>query len=648
MADPELGNAGGYDNLVYLVLETDPIILTGNDLTLSFFHRLASVRGDGCNVRISKDGGETWEVLMEPSRPYSRYDEGLNCFKVFGEGSDVPGWDERIDWWTYVRFDLLPYAGKTVQLRFVFASDLFDCTTDRYPDRFGWQIDEIVISNSIDALFSNDGNPSGMSTSIKDRDELFTNDLYYLRDYSRGEGIITLNSDYQSNRGHSIDFFDDDGNFTDAIAGVSVHWATEIIYDYFLEKHGRISYDDTGGRVTSYVNYYSTLNTYPAFYSGNGIMTFRAADSVNYSPFVSIDIVGHEFTHGVVRNSADLVYQYESGALNESFADIFGGVVNFQIQGDLGTRLCGSILDTYLGVNWYVGEDDNGGVHSNSGVQNKWFCLLSEGGTGTNDHGYTYSVEGIGVEKAAQIAYRNLTVYLMPNSYHYDARLGAMNASIDLFGKDSPQYQAVVDAWDAVGVMPVLPTSFELSEDNSEVTIRWQTISESDSNFWVIERKETDPENNGGYERIAEIENRGTRYTVVDYEYIDNKVLDGYRYTYRLGYVPNSGDITYFQEKEIFVGTPEIFALQQNYPNPFNSETTIPYDLPRTSFVTIKVYDILGQEVFTLPKERHKEGSHRFLWDGRNKHGISLASGVYYYQLVTDDFQDVKKMILLR
>jgi hypothetical protein len=480
------------------------------------------------------------------------------------------------------------------------------------------------------------------------RDEFFTDDLYYLRDYSRGEGIIKLNANYQSNRNQSIDFIDDDGNFTDEKAGVSVHWATEVIYDYFLEKHGRNSYDDTEGRVTSYVNYYSTNSSYPAFYSGNGIMTFRAADSVNYSPFVSIDIVGHEFTHGVIQNSADLIYQYESGALNESFADIFGGVVHFQNQGDLGTRLCGRWLDTYLGVNWYVGEDDNGGVHSNSGVQNKWFCLLSEGGTGTNDHGFSYSVAGVGVAEAAQIAYRNLTVYLMPNSYHYDARIGAINAAIDLFGNDSPQYKAVVDAWDAVGVMPVIPTSFELSEDNNEVTIRWQTISESDSNFWAIERKETDPENEGGYEQIAVIENQGKRYLGLEYEYIDNTVLHGHRYTYRLGFVPNSGDITYFQEKEIYVGTLDVFALQQNYPNPFNSETTIPYDLPRESFVTIKVYDILGKEVFVLPMEWQKEGSHGFLWNGRNNHGLSLASGIYYYQLDTGDFQDVKKMILLR
>ena len=108
--------------------------------------------------------------------------------------------------------------------------------------------------------------------------------------------------------------------------------------------------------------------------------------------------------------------------------------------------------DTYFGTFWApLGGPDNGGVHTNSGVQNFWFYLLSEGGSGTNDNGDSYSVTGIGTTKAAAIAYRNLTVYLTPGSPYEDARHGSELAAEDLYGAGS-ELQAVKDAWDAVGV----------------------------------------------------------------------------------------------------------------------------------------------------------------------------------------------------
>jgi hypothetical protein len=108
--------------------------------------------------------------------------------------------------------------------------------------------------------------------------------------------------------------------------------------------------------------------------------------------------------------------------------------------------------DTYLGSMWYTGTADNGGVHINSGVQNFWFYLLSEGGSGVNDHGDTYTVTAIGIEDAAKIAYHNLSFYLMPTSEYEDSRRGSLNAAIDLFGQTSQQFASVLDAWNAVGV----------------------------------------------------------------------------------------------------------------------------------------------------------------------------------------------------
>ena len=97
-------------------------------------------------------------------------------------------------------------------------------------------------------------------------------------------------------------------------------------------------------------------------------------------------------------------------------------------------------------------DNDKGGVHRNSGVQNYWFYLLSEGGSGINDNGDTYDVTGIGIESAYKIAYRNLTTYLLPNATFKDAMHGSLKAAIDLFGKDTKEYESVLKAWHAVGV----------------------------------------------------------------------------------------------------------------------------------------------------------------------------------------------------
>jgi hypothetical protein len=90
-------------------------------------------------------------------------------------------------------------------------------------------------------------------------------------------------------------------------------------------------------------------------------------------------------------------------------------------------------------------------------------------------------------------------------------------------------------------------------------------------------------------------------------------------------------------------GLPVDFALGQNYPNPFNPSTTIEFTLPKSEYVELKVYNILGKEVSILVSEQLNQGTHTYVFDGRNQ-----ASGIYYYQLVAADHREVKKMVLLQ
>ena len=292
---------------------------------------------------------------------------------------------------------------------------------------------------------------------------------FRLRQTSSGDGVETYDLNNGTNYNSATDVTSSNSNFTGDDVAVQAHWGAERTHAYYLQKHNRNSYNGTGGLLKSYVHY--STNYVNAFWDGIR-MTYGDGDGNNYGPLVSLDICGHELSHGVTEYTANLVYSYEPGALNESFSDIFGESVekfatgsNDWLMGDqIGVGGSGGAIrnmanpnafndpDTYQGTFWYTGSADNGGVHTNSGVQNKWFYILSVGESGTNDLGNSYAVTGIGMDAAAEVAYRNLSVYLSTNSNYAAARAGSINAAKDLFGTGSAEEIAVTNAWYAVGV----------------------------------------------------------------------------------------------------------------------------------------------------------------------------------------------------
>ncbi|MEM9326297.1 MAG: M4 family metallopeptidase [Bacteroidota bacterium] len=299
---------------------------------------------------------------------------------------------------------------------------------------------------------------------------------YHLTETTRGNGIHTYDMNNGTNYSEATIFQEGDSYFDEptSIAGVSAHFGAGATYDYFYNNHGRNSFDDRGAAIRSYVHY--STNYVNAFWDGSR-MTYGDGNGTSITPLVSLDIVGHEIVHALTQYSAGLIYMNESGALNESFSDIFGQSIEFETfpataswnLGDQiftnGRSMIRSLSDpksqgqpdTYFGERWFTGSDNNGGVHTNSGVQNYWYYLLVEGGSGTNDYGYNYGVPSIGRAAADAIAYRNLTVYLTASSNYIDARAGAEQSAIDLFGENSPQHLAVIEAWNAVGVPSVEP-----------------------------------------------------------------------------------------------------------------------------------------------------------------------------------------------
>jgi Zn-dependent metalloprotease len=285
-------------------------------------------------------------------------------------------------------------------------------------------------------------------------------------------GIETYNLKQSMSYSSAVDFTDADNNWTSTLnfdnAAYDAHYGTEKTYDFFKTKYNRNSFDDKGSKLISYVHYGNGYSN--AFWNGS-FMTYGDGDGVSRFPLTCIDIIAHEISHGVTEYSAGLEYSYESGALNESFSDIFGICVDFYANPSTANWLMAEQTsstntpirsmanpndqlqpDTYGGLYWYTGSSDYGGVHTNSGVQNYWFYLLVNGGSGTNDIGNVYSITGIGMDKAAQIAYRTLTTYLTPQSNYAAARTYSIQAAVDIYGDCSAEVAAVTNAWYAVGV----------------------------------------------------------------------------------------------------------------------------------------------------------------------------------------------------
>ncbi|MBL6444977.1 M4 family metallopeptidase [Fulvivirga sp. 29W222] len=316
-------------------------------------------------------------------------------------------------------------------------------------------------------------NTPATGTSLYNGTVSFTADSYTggyrLRQTADGNGIETYDLNNGTNYNNASDITSSSTSFTGNATGVQAHYGAEQTYKYFFQEHGRNSYNGSGAVIRSYVSY--STNYVNAFWDGSR-MTYGDGDGTNYGPLVSLDICGHEVTHGVTEYTSNLVYSYESGAMNESLSDIFGESIeqfatgsNDWIMGDdIGAGGSGGAIrslsnpnafsdpDTYKGSFWYSGSGDNGGVHTNSGVMNHWFYILSVGKSGTNDNGDAYSVTGIGIAKAQQIAYRMNATYFTSNSNYNDARQYGIQAAIDLYGADSPEHIATQNAWYAVGL----------------------------------------------------------------------------------------------------------------------------------------------------------------------------------------------------
>jgi Zn-dependent metalloprotease len=305
---------------------------------------------------------------------------------------------------------------------------------------------------------------------------VFQDGLYYLIDASKdmytgsqttkpgsGKGIIiTLDFQNTSQQNPSYKEITSNSNTDWTATAVSAHNNANLAYNYFKNTFNRKSFDNKGGDIISFINVAENggVGMDNAYWTGQYMLYGNG--NTQFKPLAGgLDVGGHELAHAVTQETANLEYKNESGAMNESFSDVFGSMIDrddWNIGEDVikisafpsGTMR--NMADPHNGGNslndngWqpnhmnekYTGTQDNGGVHINSGIVNRAFYLFAT---------------AVGKEKAEQVYYKALAQYLTKTSKFIDLRLAVVKAATDIHGANSTEVNAAKQAFDTVGIL---------------------------------------------------------------------------------------------------------------------------------------------------------------------------------------------------
>ena len=324
---------------------------------------------------------------------------------------------------------------------------------------------------------------------------------------------------------------------------LDIMWGLSSVYDYYKQVFNRNSFDNKGALIQGFLHSVSSTSNIKAegwqttlFINGdegqyNNAYAHGKANDVTSAylhfglgnelsdTWVDLNTMSHEFTHLICkyRSLGDLEYSGESGALNESMADMMALSIEHYVKPEsFNWRFCedpllegGCLRDfqnpqngltpqpnTYgVGPYWAnpnnINDGDHGGVHSNSGVSNHWYYLLCDGGLGINDKNNSYNVSGIGIEKAQRIVFRALINYFPSQTTFTEARNLTIQSAKDLYPGDENVVKAVTDAWYAVGVGSKYITTKEQITIKVQIPSDWgNTISawtwhDGSEGFWA-------------------------------------------------------------------------------------------------------------------------------------------------------------------
>lgn len=308
---------------------------------------------------------------------------------------------------------------------------------------------------------------------------------FALLDYSRGQGILTYNLKHSTNLNDAIDFTDGNNYWAAAefnnadkdIGALDAHWGLEMTYDYWKTVHKRDSYDGQGSPIISYIHYDNDWKN---------AQWDPVSKSIHFGdmptgPWTELDVVSHELGHGLTHSFGISNLYDESSAIHEGLSDVYSACVTNYVNGlalapakDVWSWAEETVpgyaartfneTDTYWSLQWnpewansWSPDLDH---HSLAQILRYWFYIVSEGGNGTNKNGYTYSVSKQGINVAEQIIYNSLFFAGMPDVAFTDLKSATIIAAQNIYGQNTLQYQAVIEAWKAVGVFDPLNENY--------------------------------------------------------------------------------------------------------------------------------------------------------------------------------------------
>jgi hypothetical protein len=192
-------------------------------------------------------------------------------------------------------------------------------------------------------------------------------------------------------------------------------------------------------------------------------------------------------------------------------------------------------------------------------------------------------------------------------------------------------------------------TSFTAESNEDGVVLRWNTATEKNNRGFDVERSQKSKvKSQNDWGKIGFVAGSGTSTEPRIYSFKDEDLLNG-TVSYRLKQIDLDGSVSYSEAIEVQVNTiPTEFALSQNYPNPFNPTTSIRFDVPLQSDVTLNIYDGLGRLVKSLVNEVKEPGRYTVNWNGRNDNNQQVASGFYIFKIKAGNFTAIKKMLLMK
>lgn len=326
---------------------------------------------------------------------------------------------------------------------------------------------------------------------------------------------------------------------------------------------------------------------------------------------------------------------------------IFSEDIGYQFGRSSSTYLDLDFMNNYLGANYVLDRPSTGanqgyvGSYINTGLTDStvgsWPDVLSRFDPGSTHDLYKFRADGA----TGAIGKVGATF----NVCTHGVDIESMRWAAD--GPGISPYRTRLDGSffyvDTDGLIPVELTSFTAVVSGNSVSLNWSTATELNNSGFQVERKTIGSE----FTSVGFVKGQGTTTQSKDYVFVDQNLAVG-KYIYRLKQIDFDGTHSYSPEIEVEVGLPTHFELSQNYPNPFNPSTTIKFSLVTDSKVTLKLFDLIGQEVATILNTDLAAGYHSVVVDAS-----SLSTGVYFYRLDASGtngqkYSSVKKMLLTK